>query len=199
MSQRADRGRCAEILELLDAWADGDLDEVEAAAVRAHVDECRSCHEELKLAETVVAELRALPEFDVPDGVLRTVRNTIGPTAANRFRMFFKGSTFRPVPVLAAVATVVLMVLVLSPWRRPSVPQYTDQEIERAAAETRLALAYVGSIAQRAELRVKERVLDEGTTARTVRGVRRSLQLIGEAGAAAADLPATPRPQVKGS
>ena len=82
MSQRADRGRCAEILELLDAWIDGDLDEVEAAAVRAHVDECGSCHEELKLAETVVAELRALPELDVPEGVLQTVRSKTQPTPA---------------------------------------------------------------------------------------------------------------------
>ena len=199
MSQRADRGRCAEILELLDAWIDGDLDEVEAAAVRAHVDECGSCHEELKLAETVVAELRALPELDVPEGVLQTVRRKTQPTPARRVRAFIDDVVSRPVPALAAIAAVVLLVLLLSPWRRPAEPQYTDQEIAQATAETRLAFAYVGRIAQRAELRVKQRVLDDGAAARTVRGVRRSLQLIGEAGAAAADLPATPRSQVKGS
>lgn len=199
MSQRADRGRCAEILELLDAWIDGDLDEVEAAAVRAHVDECGSCHEELTLAEIVVAELGALPEFDVPEGVLQTVRGKTRPTPSKRVRAFIDDVVSRQVPALAAIAAVVLLVLLLSPWRRPAEPQYTDQEIAQATAETRLAFAYVGSIAQRAELRVKERVLDDGAAARTVRGVRRSLQLIGEAGAAAADLPATPRSQVKGS
>ena len=120
MSQRADRGRCAEILELLDAWIDGDLDEVEAAAVRAHVDECGSCHEELKLAETVVAELRALPELDVPEGVLQTVRRKTQPTPARRVRAFIDDVVSRPVPALAAIAAVVLLVLLLSPWRPPN-------------------------------------------------------------------------------
>ncbi len=191
--------QCADVLERLDAWIDGDLDDAEAAAVKAHVDQCESCQAEQQLAETVVAELRALPEFDVPERVLQTVRKKTLSTFAERLRAFFDDLVSRPVPALAAAAAVVLIFLVLSPWSRPTEPQYTDQEVARAAAETRLALAYVGSIAQRAELRVKERVLDQGAAAQTVRGVRRSLHVIGEAGAATADLPATPRPQVKGS
>ena len=191
--------QCADVLERLDAWIDGDLDDAEAAAVKAHVDQCESCQAEQQLAETVVAELRALPEFDVPERVLQTVRKKALSTFAERLRAFFDDLVSRPVPALAAVAAVVLIFLVLSPWSRPIEPQYTDQEVARAAAETRLALAYVGSIAQRAELRVKERVLDQGAAAQTVRGVRRSLQVIGEAGAATVDLPATPRPQIKGS
>jgi anti-sigma factor RsiW len=199
MSQHAESDRCAHVLDLLEAWIDGDLDDAEAAAVKAHVEQCESCRGEQNLAETVVAELRALPEFDVPEKVLQTVQKKTQPALVKRPGVFFESFKSRPVPALAAVAAVVLMVLVLSPWRRPTEPQYTDQEVARAAAETRLALAYVGSIAQRAELRVKERVFDEGAAAQTVRGVRRSLQVIGEAGAAAADLPATPRPHVKGS
>ena len=199
MSQRADLDNCESILIRLDALIDGDLDDAEAAAVKAHLDQCESCQAEQQLAEAVVAELRALPEFDIPERVLQTVRRKTHPALAERIRTFLEDSMLRPVPAVAALATVVLMVLVLSPWSGPTDPQYTDQEVARAAAETRLALAYVGSIAQRAELRVKERVFDEGAAAETVRGVRHSLQIIGEAGAAAADLPATPRPQVKGS
>jgi len=199
MSQHADSGCCADVLERLDAWIDGDLDDAEAAAVKAHVGRCETCQAEQLLAETVVAELRSMPEFDVPEKILQAVRKETRSTFAERLRAFFDDFVFRPVPALAAVAAVVLILLVLFPWSRPTEPQYTDQEVARAAAETRLALAYVGSIAQRAELRVRERVLDQGAAAQTVRGVRRSLQVIGEAGAAAADLPATPRPQVKGS
>jgi anti-sigma factor RsiW len=179
MSQRADFERCAEVLERLDAWIDGDLDKAESTAVEAHVDHCESCRAELRLAETVVAELRALPDFDIPEKVLKAVGKASRPTLAEKLRTFLENSILRPVPALAAVAAVVLMVLVLSPWRRPAEPQYTDQEVARAAAETRLALAYVGSIAQRAELRVKERVLDDGAAAQTVRGFQRSLQVIG--------------------
>ena len=199
MSQHAEHDRCAQVLELLEAWIDGDLDEAEAAAVKAHVDQCESCRAEQQLAEAVVVELRALPEFDLPERVLQAVREKTRPTLAQRLRSFFDDLVSRPVPALAAVAAVVLVVLVLSPSPRPTEPEYTDQEVARAVAETRLALAYVGSIAQRAELRVKERVLNEGAAAQTVRGVRRSLRVIGEAGVATADLPATPRAQVKGS
>jgi anti-sigma factor RsiW len=199
MSQHPDLHSCADVLERLEAWIDGDLDDGAAAAVKAHVDRCESCQAEQELAETVVAELRALPEFDVPERVLQAVREKIRQTLGERFREFFGEILSRPAPALAAVAAVVLIVLILSPSPRPTEPQYTDQEVARAVAETRLALAYVGSIAQRAELSVKNRVLNEGAAARTVRGVRRSLQVIGEAGAAAAESPTTPTTQMKGS
>ena len=199
MSQHAESDRCAHVLGLLEAWIDGDLDDAEAAEVRAHVEQCESCQTEQKLAEIMVAEFRALPEFDVPEKVLQTVRKRTRLTFAERLGAFVEPVKPRRVPALAAVAAVVVLVVVLSPWRRPPEPQYTDQEIARAVAETRLALAYVGSVARRAELRVKERVFDEGAAAQTVRGVRRSIQVLGEAGTAVADPPATPRTQVKGS
>jgi len=199
MSQFADLGSCAVVLERLDAWIDGDLDDAEAAAVKEHVDRCESCMAEQQLAMAVVAELRSMPEFDVPARVMQAVKRETRPTLVERFRAFLEDHRIHPVPAFAVISAVILIVLVVPPWRPPAEPQYTDQEVARAVAETRLALAYVGSIAQRAELRVKERILDEGAAAQTVRGVRRSLHLIGEVGAATADQPATPRPQLKGS
>ena len=198
MSQFADLECCEDVLERIDAWIDGDLDVSEAAAVKSHIDQCETCKAERQLAELVVAELRSMPEFDVPDRVLRSVRNIAGSTLGERFRLFLEESRISLVPVAAAVA-VVLIVLVVSPWGRLSEPQYSDQEIARAVAETRLALACIGSVAQRAELRVKEKVLQEGVAAQTVRGVRRSLRVIGEAAAVTADRAVTPRTQVKGS
>ncbi|MBD3851446.1 MAG: zf-HC2 domain-containing protein [Acidobacteria bacterium] len=199
MSQCAEFESCADVLERLDAWIDGDLDAAEADAVKVHVDHCESCRKEHHLAEAVVAELRSMPVFNVPERVMQTVRKDTRPPLVERFRVFLDDFRIRPVPAFAAVAVVILLVLVDSPWRRPAEPQYTDQEVARAVAETRLALAYVGSVAQRAELRIKERVFDEGVAAQTVRGVRRSLRVIGEAGAATADPLATPRNAMKGS
>ncbi len=199
MSQCADLECCAGVLERLDAWIDGDLDADEAAAVKAHIGLCESCREEHQLAEVVVAELRSMPDFDLPKRVMEAVRKKTHPTLVERLRNFLEEIRIRPVPAFAAVVAVVLMVVVASPWRQPAEPQYTDQEVARAVAETRLALAYVGNVAQRAELRVKQRVFNQGVAAQTVRGVRRSLQVIGEAGAATADPDATPPTQVKGS
>lgn len=199
MSQFAELECCADVLERLDAWIDGDLDETCSAAVKAHIDQCESCRAEQQLAELVLAELRSMPEFDIPERVVQTVQEKTRPAHGNAPDFFFQLIKIRPAPALAAAAAFVVMVLVLAPWRKPPEPQFTDQEIAQAVADTKLALAYVGSIAQRAELRVKERVLEEGAAAQTVSGVRRSLRVIGEAGAAVVDLHATPRTQVKGS
>ena len=198
MLQRVDDQRCSDILDRLDAWIDGDLGESEAALVEAHIDRCASCRAERLVAEELAIELRSLPDYQVPDRVLRAVRTRVRPALWERLKRFLDGSMQRPVTAVAVLAVVVLVVMV-SPWRDRSAPQYTDQEIARATEETKLALAYVGSITRRAELRVKEKIFDDGVAAQTVSGLRQSLKIIGGAAAATADTPATPLPQVKGS
>jgi anti-sigma factor RsiW len=199
MSPRVDSNRCVDVLDRLDAWIDGDLDDAEADSLKTHVDRCESCRAERRLAEEVAAELRAMPDFELPERVLQTVRRKTQPTLMERSRVFFEGSTLRPATAVVALAVVVVMVLLISPRGGPTGPRYTDQEITRATEETKLALAYVGSITRRAELRVTEKIFDDGVATQTVSAVRRSLQIIGGAAAATADLPATPLPHAKGS
>lgn len=198
MLQRVDDQRCSDILDRLDAWIDGDLGESEAALVEAHIDRCASCRAERQVAEELAIELRSLPDYQVPERVLRAVRTRVRPTLWERLKRLLDGSMQRPVTAVTILAVVVLVVMV-SPWRDRSAPQYTDQEIARATEETKLALAYVGSITRRAEIRVKEKIFDDGVAAQTVSGVRQTLKIIGGAAAATADTPATPLPQVKGS
>ncbi len=199
MLQHVDGQGCSDILDRLDAWIDGDLGESEAALVEAHIDRCASCRAARQVAEEVAVELRSLPDFKVPERVLRAVRTRVRPTLWERLKTFLDGSMQRPVTAVTILAVVVLVVVAVSPWRDRSVPRYTDQEIARATEETKLALAYVGSITRRAELRVKEKIFDDGVAAQTVSGVRRSLRIIGGVAAATADTPATPLPNVKGS
>jgi hypothetical protein len=199
MPQYSELDRCADVLDRLDAWIDRDLDEAEAAMVEAHLAGCESCQAERRLAEEVVAELRAMPEFEVPARVLQTVRRKTRPGVWERLHSFFEGTIRQPLPTMAALAAVVLMVVVVSQWSGRQEPQYSDEEIRRATEETKLALAYVGILAQRAELRVKEEVFDRGPAARTVRRFGRTFQIIGEMGAVAATPPTTPQPTVKGS
>jgi hypothetical protein len=167
--------------------------------MQAHIDGCESCRQEQLLAEEVLAELRAMPEFEVPERVLQTVHRKSRPGVAEKLHSIFDGAVRRPLPAMAAVAAILLLVIVMSPWDRSSVPEYSDQEISRAAAELQLAFAYVGDITRRAEVRVKERVLDESVAAQTMRGVRRSLRIIGGAGTTVTGRAATPQPTVKGS
>jgi anti-sigma factor RsiW len=194
MSQRADLDRCSAVLGRLDVWIDGDLDTTEAAQIAAHVESCPSCQAARRDAEELITALRSLPEFEIPERVVQSARDRAALGLVSRVREAWRGSNFRPMPVLAAVATVVLLVVVFSPWRGPSAPHLVDQEITRATEETKMALALVGSVTRKAELSIAESILEDGVAAQTVRGINRSLQIIGGAATAAAAVPATPRP-----
>jgi anti-sigma factor RsiW len=200
MPQRAEARPCEWVLERLEAWVDGDLNEAGHASVMTHVESCESCQRERFLAEEVAAELRALPEFELPDAVVRAVDRRTRPGVVESLFTSLNGVCRRPFPVMTALAAVVAMIVILSPWpNNSSGPEYSEQEITRAAHEVRLAFAYVGAITKRAEVRVTERVLDHDVAAKTVRGVRKSLQFIGEVGSGLPEPPATPQPTSKGS
>ena len=199
MSQQVEFDGCADVLDRLDAFLDGDLDRAEAIAVEAHLAGCSACQAEHRLAEEVLIELRALPEFEVPAPVLEAVSSETGAGGWEKFSAIVGSAVRRPLPAAAAVAAVVVAVVLVSPWGGRQSSQYSEEEIRRATEETKLALAYVGDITRRAELRVKEKVLDQGVAAKTVRDVSRTFQIIGGMGAGAANPPATPQPTVKGS
>jgi hypothetical protein len=199
MPQYPEFDDCADVLNRLDAWIDGDLDRAEAMGVEAHLEGCPACQAERRLAEGVLAELRAMPEFAVPDRVLDEVDQQTRPRGSRKVLSLFPPAVRRPLPAVAALAAAVLAVVLVAPWGGQDAPEYSEEEIHRATAETRLALAYFGSITRRAELRVKQRVLDEGVAAKAVRDVSRTFQIIGGMGAGAATPPATPYPTVKGS
>ena len=199
MSQHLEFDDCADVLDRLDAWIDGDLDLSDARAVEAHLDSCPACQAERRLAEDGLSELRAMPEFDVPDRVLQAVHQQTRPGGVDKLLSSLSSVVSRPLPAAAALVAVVLAVALVVPWGGRDAPEFSDEEIRRVTAETRLALAYVGSITRRAELRVKQRVIDEGVAAEALRDVSRTFQMIGGMGAGAATPPATPFPTVKGS
>jgi anti-sigma factor RsiW len=199
MPQHPEFHDCDGVLNRLDAWIDGDLDRAEAIGIEAHLERCPACQAERRLAEQMLTELRAMPDFGVPERVLQAVERKTRPRWVETIRSSLPSEVRRRLPAAAAFAAVVLAVVLVAPWDWRRGPEYSDEEIQRAAAETRLALAYIGSITRRAERRVKEKVLEEGAAAKAVRDVNRTFQIIGGMGAGAATPPATPYPTVKGS
>jgi predicted anti-sigma-YlaC factor YlaD len=194
MSQPADGLSCAVVVDLLEEWIDGELAGTDAAAIEAHLERCASCSEERTLAEQVREGLRSLPELDTPPRVLEAVRSAARPRSAERLRSLFEKLASRPVPALAAVAATVLLVLAVLPWRDRSAPQYTEDEIRRAAVETKIALAYVGEISHRAERKVRH-VIDEKAVDAAARGISRSLEWTG---GVRGGLPASVTPEKNG-
>ena len=180
---------CADVLDRLDAWIDGDLDPAEAGVLEAHVEGCAACDEERRLADEIRAELRGLPELDPPDRVIKAVRDETAPTIGERARGLLDTIWARPVPAMAVVAAIVLFMLAVVPWRQSETPpRYTAEEVERAAEETKLALAYVGGIARYAERQARHKVLSDDVVSGTLREISRSIEWTG---AAVSSAPAT--------
>src|SRR5206468_7903883 len=74
MNRPHDALSCAEALDLLEAYLDGDLPPGEADRVRRHLEACSACAAELSLAARIQGELRALPQPDCPPEVIERVR-----------------------------------------------------------------------------------------------------------------------------
>ena len=180
---------CADVLDRIEAWIDGDLEPKEAGVLEAHVERCPECEAERRLADEIRAGLRGLPELDVPDRVIKAVRDQTAPTIGERARGLLDTIVARPVPAVAAVAAIVLFMFAIGPLRQSETPpRYSAEEVERAAEETKLALAYVGSIARYAERQARHKVLSDDAVSGTLREISRSIKWTG---AAVSSAPAT--------
>src|SRR5215213_6040910 len=97
--------------DALSALVDGELDPEEEAAVRAHVDGCPTCADELEGIRRSRRVVRLLPAVDVPEDVTArllaiddgTARRTVVPVVGNRRRLA------AAVAVAASVAALALV------------------------------------------------------------------------------------------
>lgn len=190
---------CDEFLDRLDPWIDGDVEAGEASRLRAHVDGCSGCREELRFAEEVRSELRGMPEFDAPERVLAGIREATRPTVGDRLGGSLGWLTQRPMRAAVGVAAVAVLLFVVVPRGDGPEAHYTESEIRRATAETRLALSYVSNAARRAEQGVRKKVLEEREFPATVREISRTLSWAGETGAVQPTVSASPTNTSKGS
>lgn len=122
---------CEEALDLLEPSLDGELAAGEESRLRSHLAGCPACAAELALATQIQKELRALR-----------------PAAVLPFPQ--RGGVARPARLLAAAAMLIVTIgggLYLGQVRtRPASP--SPEEIARATAEARFALAYVGRVSR---------------------------------------------------
>ncbi|HXO18512.1 MAG TPA: zf-HC2 domain-containing protein [Thermoanaerobaculia bacterium] len=174
--------RCEEALALLEPLIDGELSAAEEARLRAHLERCPACAAEWKLAADIRSELRALPELDCPPAVLERVfreaaHSSVVPLARPRRTNDGAGSSRRPFwAALAAAVLVALLAagLLVQQLSRPRPP--SAAEVERATAEARFALAYVGEVSRRAGLDLRDDVLRKHLVLPAARGLSQSLQ-----------------------
>lgn len=87
--------------------ADGEVTEVERAALTEHLDECAECTEWRALAEAVVLHVRTTPPSAVPDGLL--------PALPSR-RLRHRGFALRAGGLVAAASVAAVLGVTMAGW-----------------------------------------------------------------------------------
>jgi anti-sigma factor RsiW len=167
---------CAEVLDRIEALLDAEVDSGTAAAIRAHLESCAGCRAEWQRAGELRAALRALPRYEAPPRVGAALAAAAAADGPRRLR--YGGSRLRPVMAAAALAAAAALVVGLAPLLRTPRPAVSDLEARAAAADARLALGVLAAVAQRTELRVRERVLDGKGIAAGLDAVSRSFRRV---------------------
>lgn len=182
MSRSTDGYDCDRVLELLELLVDDEVDATERVRIQDHMERCPSCARELSLARRIRNELRAMPQPELPPRLaddLPKVPETIlaqassPPTHTGRWAV---------VGSLAAVLVAAMLVLWTSPFdSSPQVvqqPTPSAQEIERAEAEARYALAQVAAASRRAGLELRDDVLGPHLVQPMTRNLTDSLRTV---------------------
>jgi hypothetical protein len=152
---------CSEFETLLEPYLDGELAGGPLGTLEAHLEACESCSRDLALARQIRTELRELPRPSCPPAVTRAVlaHAAAHPPVAERLRRLWYGHRlWQPV-----VVTLLAVALGVGYWRlsAPAPPPgtaYTEEEIAKAEAEVKLALAYLGDIGEIARERFSAEV-----------------------------------------
>ena len=141
--------------EELSALLDGELEPDEAIGVRAHLEGCRACTEELHAVRATRLALRTLPGVDPPRGAMAAMVERLGAGAdhdvghdgapAIPFAARHRRAPAAVASVAAMVALVVLGLWVLEPEvYRPGVTDAVDRHAASVAAMSTGGLVRVG-------------------------------------------------------
>ena len=126
------KGRETEhVEEILQAWLDGELGEVEAEAVRGHLAECESCSKALQEAKTVLSALSAEAETSPLRPMWPAVKAGISPAPKTKLGLSFGLATS-----LAAAAGLVIGLSLGSPGEAPLEGFEADSEYAGAILGT---------------------------------------------------------------
>jgi anti-sigma factor RsiW len=156
MNRKDDSLDCRQALLWIEPSLDGELMPAVDALLRRHLEACPSCAAERALAGEIQRGLRALPLPDCPPEVLERVRRAGAQAGAHA------GSRILPFPArrLRAALAAAVLALAVGGGAAFLVERREDrarsEELARATAEARFALAYVGRVSRRTGLELRD-------------------------------------------
>lgn len=134
---------CRRIESELGAYAGGELSGPDHATVRAHLEECASCREELAREKFLRSTLGGLPQVAAPAALGDLVAAAIQTEERNRTTMW-KPRRLSAAALVAAAALAVVL-LAPGPWNSPE-PEWSDQEIAAGREDVLYTLALAAKI-----------------------------------------------------
>lgn len=154
---------CTWFLDRVELYVDGELDGKEREAFESHARSCAPCRRELSLAETVLEELKALPQLRCPEDVVdrAAAAADVGSRGEDSpLRRWFgwlggyRNVSLRPAMAVMLVVIVAVTMFVLrhhdqSPFNGNDRAAYDQKEIELAKIEAEIAFAYIGKYSRR--------------------------------------------------
>ncbi len=112
--------RCDEVLENLGAYLDGELDDKELESVREHLQECKSCLEEMGTLRSLIASVRRIEEASPPLDLLDKTHEKLSQKSFTLSRPDFTRNLSRYLtPISSGLAAAVVFLFFLGgeiPW-----------------------------------------------------------------------------------
>lgn len=172
---------CGWTLEHIEPYLDEELKPEELERFEQHVARCDSCARELDFATRVVGELRSLPSFSAPEGVLEGIgeRTAPSPTLAERLNAWLGewwGMARRPAMATMIVLVAVVGVFVITQREVPTTgDEVSQQEIEQAAEQAMIAFAYIGKYGRQANYIIRDEI-EENLVERVEEAMEQSVE-----------------------
>lgn len=152
------RKRCDQYRDLIDRFADGELDSNALAALEGHVLVCQECALELALARRIDREFHSLPFQQCPPDVTQTVFAYAAsrPAAHQRPKWW---QVWQPALAGALAAILLLVTAFVGQNAKYTTPQYTRAELEQARAEAKWTLLFINQLSRKAATDLRDDVL----------------------------------------
>ena len=180
---------CQTCKQLIDEYFDHRLPRKTRKQIERHLAVCPECRESYQEYEALFADLKNIEPVTCPDEVVQSVNEIVGietrkRTIGNFFSKLSFEFPFRLSPLRlagAAIVAIFIGIIVFSQFHKstPNVnQQYTQAEIEQAANQVKLALAYVNAATSHASEILKKQVLPEDVIKPMKSSFKRALQPI---------------------
>ena len=96
---------CREILELLPLYIEGELEKSKENAVKKHLEECKSCAEELRFLENILSEAGKLPEIEPSENFHTSLKEKL--KTVKQIKVFSRRKLFKTFTAAATSAAVI--------------------------------------------------------------------------------------------